>query len=83
MTKDEEQILEEAKAEVAACLLFLDTEMEWECFRVEMLYFDNEKKRSSSEENARRLKNYLVEKGHGIKLLRELHKLRELHSEKL
>ena len=72
-----QRALEESKAETAACLEFLQTEMEWEYFREEQLYFDDAEKQSRSMENARRLKNYLVEKGHGIALLRELHELRQ------
>lgn len=75
---DIETELEEAKAEVAACLEFLDTELGWEYFREEMLYFDNEEQRSASMRNAQKLKNFLAEKGHGIRLLRELRELREL-----
>jgi hypothetical protein len=52
--------------------------MEWECFRIEMLYFDQPDKLSASERNAEKLKTYLKEKGHGIKLLQELYTLRRL-----
>jgi hypothetical protein len=77
MTIEELQhALEESAAETAACLEFLKTEMAWEYFREEQLCFDDQEKRSQSEENARKLKNYLVKKGHGIALLRELHELR-------
>lgn len=76
-TEELQRALEESKAETAACLQFLETEMGWEYFREEQLYFDNEKKRNASGENARTLKNYLAEKGHGISLLRELHELRK------
>lgn len=70
------EMYEQACAEVAECVDFLSTEMTWENFRVEQMYRDDERKRSASEENARKLKNYLVESGHGIALLRELHELR-------
>jgi hypothetical protein len=73
----ENDALASAKAEVAACLTFLTTEMMWEYFRVEQLYFEDEKKANSSEENARKLKNYLAEKGHGIAFLREHGELAE------
>ena len=75
-TEELVQALEESQAETAACLEFLQTEMEWECFRIEMLYFDQPDKLSASERNAEKLKMYLKEKGHGIALLRELHELR-------
>jgi hypothetical protein len=81
VTTEEAQALIEARAEVAACLEFLRVEMEWDAFRVEQLYFDNERKRSRSEDNFRKLKNYLVEKGHGIALLKELHELRKFKEE--
>lgn len=77
MTVEElEKALEESKAETAACLKFLANELEWECFRIDQLFFDDIDKLSASENNARRLKNFLLETGHGIALLRELHKLR-------
>jgi hypothetical protein len=76
-TRGLERQLAEAKAETAAALEFLDTELGWEYFRIEMLCFDDKKKERQSEENARKLKNYLAEKGHGIALLRELKDLRE------
>lgn len=71
-----QQALEESQAETAACLEFLRVEMEWEYFREEMLYNDDQGQQNRSLDNARKLKNYLAEKGHGIALLRELHRLR-------
>jgi hypothetical protein len=72
-----EQEREEAKAEVAACMTFLSTELHWEWFRIEMLYSgpNEEEKKRCSEDNARMLSNYLKEAGHGIKLLGELSQL--------
>jgi hypothetical protein len=58
-----EQALAEARAATAACLAFMRTEMCWEEFRAEMLYFDDEVKRNASEENARKLRNFLVANG--------------------
>jgi hypothetical protein len=72
-----QKALEESQAETAACLAFLEHELGWEYFRAEMLYSDDEAKLNCSEENARKLKNYLAKKGHGIALLRELHELRK------
>ena len=80
-TEELTQALMESQAETAACLEFLRVEMEWDEFRVEMMYFDNERKRSQSEDNIRKMKNYLVEKGHGIALLKELHELRKFKEE--
>ena len=60
---------DEAKAEVAACLEFLETEMGWEYFRAETL---NHNGQQFSRENARKLKNFLAEKGHGIGVLKRL-----------
>lgn len=56
---------DEAAFEVAACLDFLRTEMDWAYFRAEMLYSDDEPKKTASESNAKKLKNYLVGSGHG------------------
>jgi hypothetical protein len=55
------QELASVRQQLKACLAFLVTEMQWEEFRVEMLYADDEPKRVASEENARRLRNFLVE----------------------
>lgn len=52
------------KAQLDAALDFLYTEMGWEYFRQEMLYHDDEKKKSASGENARKLRNFLVECGY-------------------
>jgi hypothetical protein len=70
-------MLKEAQAETAAALAFLYTEMEWEYFRLEFMHLDDEKKGNSSAENARRLKNYLAQKGHGIGILKELERLKK------
>lgn len=43
-----------------ACLEFMDCEMSWEIFRAEFLYFDDEPKKRVSEENARKLRNFLA-----------------------
>lgn len=75
--KELQQALQESQAETAACIQFLEVELGWEYFREEMLYPDDEKKQSLSAENARKLKNFLAEKGHGIALLRELYELRQ------
>jgi hypothetical protein len=61
-----------AKAEVAACLTFLRTELSWEYFRTELFFKpDEEEKRKSSADNARLISNYLKETGHGIAFLKE------------
>jgi hypothetical protein len=72
--KELERKHEEASAEVAACLEFLDVELGWEYFREEMLYHkpDEEKKKSQSAENARTIQNFLKEKGHGIAMLKRV-----------
>lgn len=64
--------LEEAKGEVAACLQFLETELGWDSFRVEMLYASDTKENNSSRNNAQLLKNYLAETGHGIAFRKKL-----------
>jgi hypothetical protein len=51
---------DEARSKLAACLKFMVTEMHWEEFRAEMLYHDDVKKQNTSEENARKLHNFLV-----------------------
>ena len=63
--------LAEAKAEVAACLQFLSCELHWEWFRIEFLYGrpDDEEKKRCSEDNARKLSNFLKETRHGISVL--------------
>lgn len=53
--------VEAAEAKVQACLEFLRTEMGWEYFRADFLHHDDEPKKRRSEENARILKNFLVE----------------------
>lgn len=66
------QELEESKAETAAAIHFLETEMGWEYFRADMLYFDDSTQKTASQQNAQKLKNYLTDKGHGVQLLRDL-----------
>jgi len=70
--------LAESKAETVACLDFLGCEMGWEHFRAEQLYFkpDDVEKQRSSLDNARKLSNYLKDKGHGIRFLAEHMQLR-------
>lgn len=52
---------EEALADaLSACLDFMCTEMHWEFFRAEFLNFDDEPKKRVSEDNARKLKNFLA-----------------------
>jgi hypothetical protein len=58
-----ERELAQARAMTLACLEFLRAEMHWEGFRAEMLYHDDIPKQNASEENARRLHNFLVEHG--------------------
>jgi hypothetical protein len=55
------QELASVRQQLKACLAFLVTEMGWEEFRAEMLYHDDRPKQQASEENARRLRNFLVE----------------------
>ena len=57
LRKDKERLMEQ----VEAFRSFMETEMGWEYFRAEMMYFDNEKKEGCSLENARKLKNFLTE----------------------
>ena len=40
---------------------FLIVEQGWEFFRAEMLFFSDKKKQSSSEENARKIGNFIKE----------------------
>jgi len=54
---------DELLEEVQECLEFLANEMQWEYFRVEMLYHDGSEQRSSSMRNAQMLKNFLVSRG--------------------
>ncbi len=68
--------LAEAKAEVAACIQFLEAELHWEYFRAEMLFIYDTPQATASLENARKLKNFLAQTGHGIGLLQELRDLR-------
>lgn len=58
---------EEASAEVAAMVNFLECELHWEYFRADG--FVGEKHVSASEQNAQVLRAFLVEKGHGLKFL--------------
>ena len=51
------------KMQLDAAMKFLDTEMEWEYFRAEWLRDDKEKQ-NMSEENARKLRNFLVKHGY-------------------
>ena len=69
--------LEEAKASAAACIDFMDHEMQWEYFREEMLYFDRPEAKSISLKNADKLQKFLRHKEHGKDLLAELQRLRE------
>jgi len=57
LRKDKERLTEQ----VEAFRSFMETEMGWEYFRAEMMYFDNEKKERCSLENARKLKNFLAQ----------------------
>ena len=43
------------------CFHFLIVEQGWEYFRAEMLFFSDKKKQSSSEENARKIGNFIKE----------------------
>jgi hypothetical protein len=83
----DEQQIRELKAEVAACIKFLRSEMEWEYFRAEFK-IDSEAKANNSAENARLIRNFLSKSGRGIELLAELDSLRaklaaSVHREKL
>lgn len=59
-----------SKAETAAAIHFLETEMGWENFRVE--FGIGKAHVSQSKQNAEMLAAYLKETGHGLKLLAEL-----------
>lgn len=78
--KDLRRDLLESRAETAACLRFLSTELSWENFRADTLYFKeaDTERRNASESNALRLKEYLQQRGHGIKLLARLEELERM-----
>ena len=66
----------QAEAEMAAAILFLETELHWESFRAEG--FLGQEMVASSDRNCQKLAAYLKERGnHGAGLLKELAELRE------
>lgn len=68
--------LEEAKAEVAACLSFLHTELAWEDFREDMLSSGSEEQ-SLSRKNFEKLYEFLKQTNHGLKFYRKYKELEE------
>jgi hypothetical protein len=70
------QMLQEAKAEAATALDFLETELGWECFREEF-FPPMDGRVSTSAKNADLLRAYLAEKGHAVRFLAEMRELRE------
>jgi hypothetical protein len=49
---------------VDAAVEFLRTELEWQYWRAEWMYYDDQPRKSQSLENARKLKNFLVANGY-------------------
>lgn len=67
--------LDESKAETASAIEFMQTEMGWEYFRNEMLWKPDETEfKNASANNAKKLRNFLQEKSHGIEMLKRLAK---------
>jgi hypothetical protein len=62
----------EARAEVAACLSFLNTELDWSYFRSEFLFDKNSAHTNSSTNNASKLREFLAKTGHGSHLAQRL-----------
>ena len=58
MSDEYVQLLEET---LIACIGFMDCEMGWECFRAEMLYFDQPENQSQSVQNAKCLREFINE----------------------
>lgn len=52
------------KESLDACLQFMECEMRWEYFRADMLCLDDEPQKCISMENARKLKNFLIQNGY-------------------
>ena len=64
------QKYKEASAEAACCIEFLSSELGWEEFRLEFFDHDKPPGESTSERNAKKLRDFLQVKSHGVDFLR-------------
>jgi len=72
---------EQAEADVAACIGFCNAELDFEFFRAELLYTAEDPKRSHSEDNAKKLQQFLGRENKGAAILEALGQ--ERHGAKL